>query len=291
MRVIVVTGGGNDAAPAIADLVASLTPARKTISFAIGCLDLGLSEATRTGLTTEIDTFVAPAWPYQETAPPLGAAHAEAIPPFLPTLFPGFDAYLWIAPHAFIQTPAAISLLSRACAGGLAGVIPAIDRSYDHRPHDQQALLERYRKAFGHETAQRMAGPYVTANVVAAAAGSPLWPVWQQSYRLALKNGGAAQLSSLAPLNHALRSADIPHHRLPAVCNWQSHLASPQIDFARGGLVEPSYPFDPLWIVANSFADTTAERELIRRDGGTLRCALTFQSLRQALRAHRGVSS
>lgn len=292
MRLIIVTGGEATAA-AVADLAASLKPCRSSISFAMGCLDFGLEDVTRAKLAAHFDTIVNPAWPYPRHAALENQPHARATAtaPFLPDLFAGFDAYVWIGPDAFVQTPSAIALLRSACLGNFAAVIPALDRSYNLSPRIAQSLHDGYREAFGPEVAQRMGGPYVTANVVAAAAGSPLWQAWRRSMQTALDHSSGASFPDITPLNHALRTSDIPHHRLPAICNWQSNLALPMFDCAAGCLVEPSYPFDPLWIVANNFDDKAATHTLARKEGGTLACKLTCAGVREVLASQRAETS
>ena len=95
-------------------------------------------------------------------------------------------------------------------------------------------------------------------------------------------------MSDQAILSHVVHLESLPHHRLPSFCNWISHLALPMADVERGVLVEPSYPRQPIYIVANSFNDKRAVRRLARADGnGAIECALTLRATRSALIAAR----
>ena len=167
----------------------------------------------------------------------------------------------------------------------MAGVVPTIDRSYRHTDASRKWVLERYRMAFDEETAARlMTAPYIASGVVTAASNSPLWPLWRQRFQNALEHWRGDRLCDQSILNHVVYLENLPHHRLPSFCNWISHLALPMVDLAKGALVEPSYPRAPIWIVANSFNSKDHLRELQRTDGrGTIKCAYTFQGVRDAI--------
>jgi hypothetical protein len=291
-RFIIVTGANEAYAEFVDDLAASLEPFRTELRFDIGVFDFGLTAATRAAMQHRFAAVIAPPWPFRPD-PRFDRqvqARAFATRPFLPDFFTGYDAYCWMDADTFVQDPRGILLLMAASRPGLAGVIPAIDRSYNHTQSNQDLVRERYRTTFGAEVAQRLSNaPYIDSGVVCASATSPLWRLWRERYQTTLENYEGDHLPDQAILNHVVYLESLPHHRLPAVCNWTSHLALPMADIEHGVLVEPSYPHYPIYIVANSFNDKRALRRFARTDGrGVIECALTLGAARAALIAARG---
>lgn len=291
MRLMIVTGGDEAYAPFVTDLALSLTRLRTRARFSLGCLDYGFLPATRERIAKQFDQIAKPDWPFRPH-PQFDKqiqARAFATRPFLPEYFPGFDAYAWIDADSFVQNPRALALLAAASANGLAGVVPTVDRSYKHQRHTIDWVFERYKMAFGRATAEKMTqAPYIASGVVAASAASPLWKLWQARFQAALDRWDGPRLCDQAVLNHVVYLENLPHHKLPSLCNWVSHLALPMADVKRGALVEPSYPFELIHIVANSFNDKGSRRQVPRLDGGVLETALTFDGVRNAIMAARG---
>ena len=290
MRLMVVTGGDERYAPLVADLAASLVRCRTKFAFTMGCLDYGLLPATRDRLARQFDAIVKPDWPFRANAQfdKQIQARAFATRSFLPDLFSGYDAYAWIDADAFVQDLRAIMLLAASCENGMAGVVPTVDRSYRHQRQTLEWVAERYRMAFGTETARTlMQFSYINSGVVAAAAASPMWKMWQSRFQIALDRWDGPRLCDQAVLNHIVHLEGLPHHKLSSLCNWISHLAMPLADVKRGALVEPSYPHNPIYIVANSFNEKRISRKLPCLDGGHIQSTLTFEGLRHALTAER----
>ena len=288
MRIIVVTGGTEDSATQIADLAASLRRCLADLRFATGCFDCGFAPETARGLTARFDKIVKPQWPFRPHPKFANdpAARAAVAPAFLPDHLPGFDAYIWIDPGTFVQSVTALELLSRACRGNAAAVVPILDRSYNLTLEHAKSQFEHYRMAFGANGAHRLLQmPHLAANVIAASGASPLWQLWRSRFQALLDRWDGATLSKLAVINQIFNLEQLPHHRLPATCNWQSHLALPMVDLQRRCLVEPNYPFERLDIVTNL---TPAPAPTLKSlNGDMLECALTFEGVVSAISAHR----
>lgn len=291
---IIVTGADEAYAEFAADLIASLDRFTARLRCDIGLLDYGLAPATRATLQRRVSAVVTPSWPFRPDSrfDTQVQGRAFATRPFVPDYFPGYDAYAWIDADSFVQDPRGILLLMAAAQPGLAGVVPTVDRSYSHTPASRDWVRERYRMAFGPELAQRLSTvPYINSGIICASATSAMWRLWRERFQTAIERWDGNRLCDQAVLNHVVYLENLPHHRLPSLCNWISHLALPLADLEHGALVEPSYPRAPLYIVANSFNDKRSPRRLVRTDGkGTIKCALTFTSVRKAMIAARAGS-
>lgn len=286
MRLMVVTGCDEAYAPFARDLVASVTRFREQVKISLGLLDFGLTQETRETFRPVVDAIVKPDWPFLPNPKFDSQVQARAFGtrPFLPDYFPGFDSYAWVDADGFVQDAKALVYLREASANGFAGVVPSADRNYNHERPSMDWVFDRYRMAFGQETAARMMRfPYINSGVVTASAASPIWRMWQRRFQTALLNWNGPRLCDQAILNHVVYMEGLPHHKLPATCNWISHLAAPMVDIARGMLVEPNYPFDPILIVANSYNDKLSPRRFNRLGGGVAICNLTYESVRKAI--------
>lgn len=286
MRLMVVTGCDEAYVPFARDLIDSILRFRSKIEFSLGLLDYGMTEESRAQLGKLVDAIVKPDWPFRPFAKfdTQIQARAFATRPFLPDYFPGYDSYAWIDADGFMQHEKALIFLREASAGGMAGVVPSADRNYNHQRASNDWVFERNRMAFGRETAERMMRfPYINSGVVTASAASPMWKLWQQRFQMALLNWDGPRLCDQTILNHVVYFEGLPHHKLPATCNWISHLAAPVLDVQRGLLVEPNYPFDPLLIVANSYTDKLTPRRFHKLSGGMIVCTLTYENVSKAI--------
>lgn len=285
MGLIIVTGGDEERASSILDLADSLKRVRQDSSFSMGCLDFGLAASTRKRLTGQFDEVVQAHWPYRPEHQSRGLA-AAAIS-FLPTSFPGHDALAWIDADSFVQHERLIKILSHACANGGAGVIPAIDRNYRHTQKTAQHTAQKFRTTFGPDLAHEVAmGPFITAEVFAASATSPLWTRCGKRIESALHSEHGGHLCFDAILHQVVYLDALRPHLLPSTCNWQSHLALPFYDAQHGKFVEPSYPFEPILAVSNTFDDKQRRHSFAKRHGGTLEARLSYPASQSHATTH-----
>jgi hypothetical protein len=183
--------------------------------------------------------------------------------PFLRDLFPGYELYLWLDADTFVQSPIGLKWLLEAGARSAIAVVPAVDRSYFHHPRQVEWLKQRYRMAFDEPTAERlMLVPYVNSGVLSAVAASPVWEAWARRFQAALERWEGDFLSDQAVLNAVLVMDQVPHARLPSICNWICHLALPRWFAAKRVFVEPDFPFTRLLIVHNTLTDKAAPCKL-----------------------------
>src|SRR5262249_30057703 len=223
--------------------------------FALGILDVGLSDGERRWLEQQGARIVAPGraldFPERESTP--RHKQAQYGRPFLPKHFPGHDLYLWIDADAWVQDWAAIDLFMRAASNSAIALVPEIDRSYRNFYHAWEefhgVIGEGYRAVFDAPLAERLTRqPLLNNGVFALAADAPHWQAWANTLRNALRHSRNA-LVDMTSLNHVIYEQKLAAHFLPAWCNWIAHHAEPRRDETHGYLTEPNLPYQKLGVV------------------------------------------
>ncbi len=282
MRAIAITAADERYASLAGELLQSLAPHRGPLGLDVSVLDLGFDESTAARIGREATTVVRPAWPFRPHAK-FGVDRkwcSRASRPFLRDLFPGYDAYLWLDADTFVQERRGLEWLLRTGAGVSTAVVPAVDRSYIHPPAQVAWVRKRYEMGFGAEVADRMmALDYVNAGVFAFGATSPVWAPFARRFQEALERWSGDFLSDQAVLNATLVLDQVPHARLPSLCNWICHLALPRWHSEARRFLEASFPFAPLLIVHNTPTDKQAVHALADERGRKHETRLAFSAL------------
>lgn len=282
MKAIAITAADERYAALAAELLQSLAPHRGPMGLDVGVLDLGLSASSLESIAQGGGQVVVPPWLFRAHAI-FGTERkfrARACRPFLRELFPGYDAYLWLDADTFVQERRGLEWLLRAGSGASTAVVPAVDRSYVHPPAQVAWVRRRYEMGFGAEVAGRMMGlDYVNSGVFAFGAGSPVWAPFARRFQEALDRWDGNFLSDQAVLNATLVLDQVPHARLPSLCNWICHLALPRWHSGSGRFLEASFPFSPLYIVHNTPVDKAAVHALVDEHGRTHETRLAFSAL------------
>lgn len=265
-----------------------------TYSLAFGAINAGLTGAQVAMLKTEGVTCVEGHWPTEAARKRAGAkTHLVACVsrPFIPKLFPGYDAYIWLDADTWVQSPEALDMLvAGALRQGLA-IVPQVDRAYGRTvrlkwlgplPYKPRSFYySNARRAFGGRVARSLF-PYPTLNagVFALTADAPHWPAWQQGIVAALKRGKVFTAEQLS-LGRLVWLDDFSVELLPATCNWLC-MYLPLWDPARRCFVEPGVPHAPLGILHLTGFDALRldpgiRTEVPTTDGGTEMRSLRFQ--------------
>ena len=106
MRTLIVTAANEAYAPLLRGLIDSIDQRAPRVFTGLACFDLGLAPGTREWVGRHAAHVVEPGWdlPVGEK---LRAEKPElrglTVRPFLPSYFPGYDAYLWIDADAWVQ--------------------------------------------------------------------------------------------------------------------------------------------------------------------------------------------
>ncbi len=246
MRTLVVSGADEAYYPLLDDLVSSLRRWPQLDFADIGCLDVGLAANSRASLARRVSRIVEPGWDLpvdaslRETRPGLRALTAR---PFVPQYFPGYDIYIWIDADAWVQYPFAIGRLVGAAREGLLAAVPHEHPAYRTSEENLRWRSDRMLAYFGQTHADKLRGDvYLNCGVLAARADAPHWAAWARSFRRGLEATEGKVCSDQTALNHAVWQERLPVRRLPAICNWLTHLALPGFDPAGKGFCEPTLP-------------------------------------------------
>jgi hypothetical protein len=282
VKAIAITAADERYAGLAGELLQSLAPHRGPLGLDVGVLDLGLSASSQERLEKEGGHLVAPPWPFRPHArfDAERKFRSRACRPFLRDLFPGYDAYLWLDADTFVQERRGLEWLLRAGSGTNTAVVPAVDRSYVHPPAQVAWLRKRYEMGFGAEVADRMMTlDYVNSGVFAFGANSPVWAPFARRFQEALDRWSGDFLSDQAVVNATLVLDQVPHARLPSLCNWICHLAMPRWHSEARRFLEASFPFSPLFIVHNTPVDKGAVHPLVDERGRKHEMRLAFSAL------------
>lgn len=234
----------------LAGLLQSLEDQRGSNDIAVGLFDLGLTAAQRDWVAPRITRSVEPGWDLEvpdDWRNEKAHLRSLTVRPFLPRHFPGYDTYIWIDADVWLQDWRGIELYSLGAGNSDITVTPHTDRSY---PFDRSVLRLRYRqfrKGFGRQTANDLSQQqHLNAGIFAAPASSALWDHWARTYQQAIDTSGGAMESDQIALNFAVFTERLTTHLLPAIYNWQCHLALPAWHHRINRFCEPHLPHAPI---------------------------------------------
>lgn len=247
-------------------MVLSIRDKAEGADVALGCFDLGLTEAQKSWLTARRVELVTPEWSF-------GLSDADGVPlpfkailsrPLLPRYFPGHDVYMHMDADAWVQDWAAVELYKAGAARGIMAITPEIDRAFISNygtSHSYRAFVVKvYTDLCGAAAAEKYRDyPILNTGVFAMPAASPIWQRWAGRIAENLQNGRNFHIEQ-ASLNYEIfENLDLYVAEglefLPARCNWVCHQALPKLDEASGLLVEPFLPHTPLGVVHRASDD------------------------------------
>ncbi|MEZ5857141.1 MAG: hypothetical protein R3D67_21260 [Hyphomicrobiaceae bacterium] len=251
---IIITGGDERYFPLMQDCLTSLAASGRLNGAALGVLDCGLSAGQRLWCERLGAHIVEPIWDvhFAQGLAVADSFRAMTARPHLPRYFPGFDVYLWLDADVWVQDGTAIDLFIEAAALGDIAIVPEVHRSYanfrDGREDFETVNGMAYRQAFGDDAAERLIRrPLNNAGVFAMRSSSKAWAIWAEL--LADAATRSSNMIDQIALNVAIYDRGLAEVRLPARCNWISHLATPAWHPACKCLVEPDPPFEAIGIV------------------------------------------
>lgn len=208
--------------------------------FAIGIIDLGLTQDQRDRLQQFGATVVAPGWDYdlshhRETT----ADHFKAMTarPNLPQHFPGFDLYMWLDADCWIQDWRAIDVLIKSAMFGKFAVAQERHRSYFPYLAAGGSYIDLLRLTYtecgiGEAEATRLShAPPINSGVFCATADAPHWTAWRSALGGFLRHlDRFVFLVEQTALYYAIWQNDLRTFYVPPLCNWMCHMALPLFD-------------------------------------------------------------
>ncbi len=231
-------------------LLTSIEAQRADQAVALGVFDLGLTREQRAWVEGRASTVIEPGWDLELPAqlradqPHIRGLTAR---PFLPRYFPGHDIYIWIDADVWLQDWRGIELYALGAARGCLIAAVHTDRAY----HLQQGTLrvrhDKFRLGYGESLASELIlQHHLNAGIFAAPADSPLWQDWAAIYQEGIDASEGQMISDQAALNVTYHRRRLPIQVLPAIFNWQCHLALPMWDPLPQKFCEPMLPHLPI---------------------------------------------
>jgi hypothetical protein len=176
-----------------------------------------------------------------------------AIKARLPSIFPGFETYIWLDADCWVQNADAVGELVDAAQRADVAVHPELDVHYFayKSPSDRTIML--YGNLYGQEISRQMwRFPMINGGVFSARANSKVWTEWSvamESIRTRWKQGEDISFSDQIPLHLLIHTKKLSIYPLRAVNNWQLYAALPLIDKQEKRIVVPTPPHEPINIL------------------------------------------
>lgn len=269
MRVIVCTASGRRSYRHLFGLLRSIHEKAVGHKPTVGVLNFDLTPEQKRCIEPLVDHVVELGWDIRSTSkqsdggPPADPENrAKTARPFLPEYFPGYDIYVWINAHAWIQDIVALDCLVEASAEGALAIVPEIDRAYrtqyDHG-RSRRWLHRHYNRFFDPTVVEKLWHmPVLNSGVFALHQKAPHWRIWADEFQAAyLRQPDSA--AENATLNHIIFTYNLPCHFLPARFNWLINLALPKYCPEDRKFAEPMPPYTPLGIIDLLDAPETAK--------------------------------
>jgi lipopolysaccharide biosynthesis glycosyltransferase len=207
------------------------------------------------------------ALPHFSDAPP----HAAAMTcrPYIPQIFAGYDAYLWIDADIRVLDPSAFDFyIKLACfPPPTIAICQEVDPAYANvwNPKIAQAYQDgkdaRLRRAFGSAAAQRLRCTFhFNAGIFAMHRQSPVWESYRRNLEMVMKMP-YDRMAEQDAMNLALYE-DIQHVRAgPSIMNWICAFSLPVRRTRDKRLMQPLYPHLPLAVLhmTNLFDETEVD--------------------------------
>ena len=221
-RAIVVTAADGKQVPLLRHMLASLRAAWPAPPLPIACLDLGLGSEDRAWLAAQGVACVTPRHQFDLSAAYPAWQDAYLAQPFLPTLLPGWETYLWIDADIWFQDGRAIAaFLAGAAETGFA-IATERTPSYRLQPWLLAWMTKHFVRGFGVAAGLWLATrPHLNSGLYAMRADAPHWGPWQARYGDAIRRTGDASPHGQFAMNLLV------HGRLPGAPRMPAALLEP----------------------------------------------------------------
>ncbi len=250
-RTIIVTGADSRFFGLLKGMITSVLAHRPAGACAIGCFDLGLTDAQRLWLADVGVLCVVPQTQLRHgIAEGLQGKLGYLARPYLRENFPGFDIYIWLDADTWLQTWTAVEQLQRGAARDGGAFVCEDAREYRFRPDLYGWKAINFQRGYGPWMGARLLlYPHINNGVFALRADAPHWEPWRRYYQMAIDRCGRYAPFDQFGLNAAVRRERLPASFLPATCNWICDLRLPVWNEAAGLFARPSAPTTPIEIM------------------------------------------
>lgn len=252
-KTVLITGCDRRYFPLLAEFVTSVVNSGGLDRVELGIFDLDFGPEQRRWLA-QYATSIVPARSPLETKLPYNDGGRRTLPsivrPYFPDLFPGYETYLYSDVDVWVQDWAGFErFIDGAQRNGLA-ICAQQHPAYKHKANSFLYRYELYKHMFGDDAARGlMRQPHINAGIFAMTREAPHWQRWGDLWGGALRPGLPWFGSGQAVLTHMIFNEGMPAELLPAICNWQSHLAMPLWDEAERQFVEPHPPHERILLM------------------------------------------
>ena len=211
--------------------------------YALGIVDLGLSDEDRAWLAERDARIVAP-------RPHMGAGSLDRplelaflVRPFLPEYFPDFEIYCWIDSDVWLQNEEAVrALVDGAAAEGMA-IAHENERAYRFQRWLFLWTAKHFVLGYGaFRGAWLLTKPHLNAGMFAIRAGAPHWAAWARRYKAAIERTGKITPHDQFALNQAIYQDRLPTRLLDAGANWICDRGVPMWNDEAGAFCRPYAP-------------------------------------------------
>lgn len=252
-KTALITGCDRRYFPLLQMFVTSVADAGALDHVDLAMFDLDFSESEKAWLA-DYATAIEPARSPLGSLLPSDDGGRRTLPslirPFLPDVFPGYDIYVYSDVDVWVQDWRGFELFIEGAARGKLAICPQVDRSYFHNHASIEFRFKLFSGMFGAPAARTLVRmPHMNGGIFAARADAPHWQLWARAWRRALETSQNWFGSGQAILTHLVYNEHMPAELLPAICNWQSHLALPLWDEAARCFVEPHLPHQKILLM------------------------------------------
>lgn len=281
---LIVTGADAAFFPFLSDCVASLRAAGVFECADLAILDQGLTGEQLAALKSGSTTIVRPTWADCGMDVPENLQKDRDISlvarSSLPTLFPGYEVYIWFDADAWVQTSEFLEeFIAGARQSGLA-VAKENGAGYSPTLIERRWWLGNYYLGFGVLGALRgglLAAP-INIGVLAIHRDAPHWEAWRRHHEMTIWRTGKINLDQHSC--HAVLALDrLPATYVPARCNWLPTLSMPVWDEDEEMLYEPGSRGRPLSVVHLAGPNKLVSRRVRTRRGRAFHSPLTYPLL------------
>ncbi|MBI3419804.1 MAG: hypothetical protein HY053_06710 [Proteobacteria bacterium] len=258
-----ITGADANYYPLLREWLHSMRRCPQSAAYDICILDAGLTPDQVRELTPLVTRIVNPDWPAPlPTSRVRGKEYLKACVcrPFIPKIFPGYQAYVWMDADTWMQNWEAFSLFLRSVKEKPDRIaVTGADRAYPRSvlrvkwffrwPISARSFyLNNAQLAFGFDIAKKLISHHtISAGCFALAADAPHWKRWQELVVQAMTQGRVftAEQIALGVLVHLEKyKAEI----LPSYTHWLGG-NKPLWDEERQQFVEPYLPYATIGVM------------------------------------------